>query len=471
MENRLQRLNEELEDILFELNTKYSSDLQAAHVVSRTVEDLPPQSIELNKSIELVSELQNVLIPPLHKVVDGIFGNTPQLPRPLFITRLILFSRSLPTGHALPSSELQTIGSCLLFIAFTTSKALASAVHYKIPDLLNQHGRLSAIALAKLTTPPTEPGALLQLLRLLANSVGIFEYDPEDETFSNNPASSLLATDHWTRWHLWAHLYPTAFYDIFANLENSISESEPQTATQIQYKAEATEPFYALLSRLPWARQFFETIGAGSTAMAPGMLADYPWTEVNEGPVCDIGGGNGEFLFTLLQANEKMTGAILELKGSVAMKAATDNFAAAGESEGEQTGGKFAAVNQRVFSVHAGDFFVEVPPYPVYTIRWTLHNWGEEQSELILRNIRSAIQKARKPNSRLLIIESVVTDSRMGRPAMYGSVIMMAGSKGGKERTEKEWRQLCARTRWTVHGIHVLKNCIPCILDLRPTDE
>lgn len=225
--------------------------------------------------------------------------------------------------------------------------------------------------------------------------------------------------------------------------------------------------------RLPWARDFHETLGAGATAMAPGMLADYPWAEVanvggygaaeaEEGGeiiVCDLGGGNGEFLWTLLSAHNSMRGALLEI-GEAAAVARANFF-----GDGKGTEARFADVAARVVAVDAGDFFVKVPSYPVYTIRWTLHNWADEQAEIILINVRKAI--VHRAESRLLVIESVVQSGRMGRPAVYGSVIMAAGSKGGRERTEGEWRDLCGRTGWSLHSIHRLRNCIPCVLDLR----
>ena len=113
------------------------------------------------------------------------------------------------------------------------------------------------------------------------------------------------------------------------------------------------------------------------------MLADYVlWDEVKHSVVCDLGGGNGQFLAELLRRFPAMRGAMLELEGTA--RVAQELYFGQrrhGEDEEESTEGKaakgsrqqqpppFVDVASRVLAVHAGDFFVEVPPYTVYTIR------------------------------------------------------------------------------------------------------
>ena len=198
--------------------------------------------------------------------------------------------------------------------------------------------------------------------------------------------------------------------------------------------------------------------------MAPGLLADYPWHELLPGPVCDLGGGNGEFLFTILDRFSEMTGAVLELEDSTALRSAVQNF--------NSETGKFSSVNSRLIDVHSGNFLREVPSYPFYTIRWTLHNWGDDETVQILKNVRTAILKSeQRQGRRLLVVEAVVKPNEvLSRPAMYGSLVMMSGAKNGKERSEREWQELCQRSGWRIHRVFDLRNCIPNILDLRPVE-
>ena len=219
--------------------------------------------------------------------------------------------------------------------------------------------------------------------------------------------------------------------------------------------AEASEGLYSLLGRQRWAREFHETLGAGARASAPGLVGGYPWKEVEKlGSLCDLGGGNGELVATLLEANEGLRGLVLEI-------GKTADFARGNFAEG----GKFAGVGSRA-EVVEGDFFKEVPQFPVYTCRWTFHNWDDEKAGVILRRAREGLVKVE--GARMLIVDAVVTMGRMGRPAMYGSAVMMSGAKGGKERTEDEWRALCEGSGWRVEKIYRLRTCLTCIIDLRP---
>jgi hypothetical protein len=54
--------------------------------------------------------------------------------------------------------------------------------------------------------------------------------------------------------------------------------------------------------------KFHATLGAGAAAQAPGMLADYPWGELGDATVLDVGGEGGDFVVALLR------GTILELE-------------------------------------------------------------------------------------------------------------------------------------------------------------
>ena len=344
--------------------------------------------------------------------------------------------------------------SCL---AFARSSALEAAISYSIPTLLAAHGPQTVPALASLSNPPLSPSALAQTLTLLA-SHGIFAYDSATGLIANNRPSLLLTEHHWTRWRLWGLLYPSAFAEIFRALPASLPAGEERSAMHIACGATAPdEPLYTLLARQPWADRFHEVLGAGAAALAPGLLADYNWSEIEEArlSVCDLGGGNGELLATLLGAHPRLKGAILELERTAEI--ARRNFF--------DPMGRFRAVRDRVVTVHVGDFFTNVPPYPVYTIRWTLHNWDDERAETILERAKEAI--IRDAGCRLLIIDAVVTMARLSRPALYGSAVMMSGAKEGRERTEGEWRDLIAKSGWRLDAIYRLRNCVPSVLDLR----
>ncbi|KAF2235242.1 S-adenosyl-L-methionine-dependent methyltransferase [Viridothelium virens] len=346
--------------------------------------------------------------------------------------------------------------------AFVTSKALLAAVVYRIPDILAAHGPLTVSDICSKSEPPISPSQTEPLLQLLC-SLGIFTLDITSSTFANSPASTLLTRFHWTQWYRWVSVYPGPFYELFTHLPSALPESESRSALQIARGAVADTPTYALLGKEPWYADLQGMMAAGATAQAPGMLKDYDWGDMAKGgrdsAVCDLGGGDGTFMAALLGANEGMYGAVMELE-RMANVAKEKIF---GEN------GRLAGVKERMIDIHAGDFFNEVPSYSNYVIRWTLHNWGDVDAEKILKKIRGAL--INREGSRLCIVESVLADGgggRLGRPALYGSIVMAVGGKGGMERTEKQWEALAEHAGWMVAGIYGLRNCIPSIIDLRP---
>jgi hypothetical protein len=99
--------------------------------------------------------------------------------------------------------------------------------------------------------------------------------------------------------------------------------------------------------------------------------------------------------------------------------------------------GEFADVGDRVdmSDLIVGDFMVEIPAWEVYTMKWCLHDWDDSKALKVMGNFRKAI--TRGPKSRLIILESILTEGRMGRLSRYGDLIM-AMSANGQERTEAQ---------------------------------
>jgi hypothetical protein len=84
-----------------------------------------------------------------------------------------------------------------------------------------------------------------------------------------------------------------------------------------------------------------------------------------------------------------------------------------------------------------------------YHLGWILHNWSDEKSKQILRQIRSAMTA----ESVLLINDMILPEA--GVPAFAASLdLVMLGACGSRERTMKEWREILGDV-----GL-VVKECI-----------
>jgi SAM-dependent methyltransferase len=114
--------------------------------------------------------------------------------------------------------------------------------------------------------------------------------------------------------------------------------------------------------------------------------------------VLDVGGGPGNLLAALLEANPSLTGAVFE-RPPVA-EAAIQWLHAAGLSHRSD--------------VLEGDFFESIPAtYDVYVLSHVIHDWDEARCLTLLANCRRAMA----PGGRLLIVETVLPGPNEPSPA------------------------------------------------------
>jgi gliotoxin/aspirochlorine biosynthesis O-methyltransferase len=332
-----------------------------------------------------------------------------------------------------------------------SSKCLCAAVELGVPDILSK----APMTLADLAEASgARPDRLRQVLRVLYN-LGIFSYDPTTDSFSNNHTSTLLLSTHWTQWHNWVDLYGNVFYDMARSIPAQVKKNETRMAGQIEFKTDMD--MFSYFNSQGWLPRLHQTLGGGAIAQAPGILADYPWETVANGTVMDVGGGGGALIALLLRKYKTMTGAVLDLKSVI--EHARTLF--------HSPDGQFADVGDRLpkENLIAGDFLKEIPTFEVYTMKWCLHDWDDSKSLTILTNIRKAI--ALGPKSRLIVLESMLRDGRMGRLSRYGDITMMI-SANGQERTEQDWRRLASQTGWEITNIYQLRDAWPCAIEMIP---
>lgn len=336
------------------------------------------------------------------------------------------------------------------FFGYMNSKCLVAAVELGIPDALKER----PLTLDQLVaTVHARPDRTRQVMRALHNN-GIFHYDPQSDEYSNNFVADMLTSSHWTQWHNWVDLYGNEFYDIARGIPASLKEDTKRSAAQHNFDTD--DDMFTYFERQGWLPRLHRTLGGGAIAQAPGILADYPWHEIGDQTVIDIGGGGGSLIAALLRNHKTMRGGVFDLDKVIEHIRPFFN-----------PGGQFEDVGDRVSSedLVAGDFLDKVPAYNVYTIKWCLHDWKDEDALKILRNIRNAIIQGEK--SRLVILESIRADGEMGRLSRYADINMMMTAKG-QERSENEWRQLAEGSGWAISQIYPIRNAWVSAIDLRP---
>lgn len=255
--------------------------------------------------------------------------------------------------------------------------------------------------------------ALYRILRALA-SVGVFAERP-DGRFELTPLAETLRDDVPGSRRAMAIMMGEEHHRCYGDLLESVRTGE--TAFERIYG----QPIFAYLAEHPeQARTFDAAMTAIHGPETEAVLDAYDLSGFNL--VADIGGGNGTTLVGTLKRHPNLKGLLFDMPGVV---------------ERARTGIGAAGLADRCRTV-AGDFFQSVPEgADAYMLRHIIHDWDDEKSIAILRNVRKAIGA----NGKLLIVESVIPP---GNGPSFGKLLdlTMLLIPGGLERTEEEFARL-----------------------------
>ncbi|HKS27411.1 MAG TPA: methyltransferase [Pyrinomonadaceae bacterium] len=293
------------------------------------------------------------------------------------------------------------------------TQALYVAAKLGLADLVAEKP-LHTSELAAATDTKERP--LYRILRTLA-SVGVFrEVDPK--VFALTPAASLLRSDVagsmrngiiflGEEWH----------WKVWGNMMSSLRTGKPAWGA-----VHGVEVFEYFTANPEHYEIFNRAMTDMSVSTAPSVVEAYDFSGIET--LADIAGGHGFLLSQVLKANPKMKGILFDVPPVI--KGAGELL----EREG---------VADRVETV-TGNFFESVPAgADAYMMKHIIHDWNDEDSARILRNINSVL----RPDGRVLIVETIVPE---GNEPHYSKLLdlEMLTSPGGVERTAEEYRELLA---------------------------
>ena len=293
------------------------------------------------------------------------------------------------------------------------TQALAVAAELNIADMLAEKPQ-SVADLAAATE--THEGALYRVLRSLA-SVGIFT-ETDGKIFANTPYSEPLRSGapnsmrngaifmgaDW-HWKVWGE----ALY--------SVKSGKPAWG-----HAHGKEVFDYFPENPQHAAIFNNAMTDMSMGTAPVVVEAYDFSGVET--LADIAGGHGYLLSQILKANENLKGVLFDMPQVI------EGAPVLLEKEG---------VKNRVETV-AGDFFASVPSADAYIMKHIIHDWDDDRSIAILKNIHAAMNG----DGKVLIVETVVPENNEPHYSKLLDLEMLV-SPGGAERTATEYRELLAR--------------------------
>lgn len=291
---------------------------------------------------------------------------------------------------------------------YRVSQAMYVAATLGIADLLKDGSRTSDELGA---ATGTDADTLYRLLRALA-AVGVL-HEEEARRFALTQLGDQLRSDHPRSLAGWAAYVGRSYYwEAWGHLLDSVRTGE--NAFRLLHATDV----WTYRSEHPEESMIFDRAMVAQTGASKQALLDgYDFSRFRT--VCDVGGGYGTLLASLLGKYRTMNGILFDQPHVVA-----------------NAGDVLRDVAERC-RVVAGSFFESVPEgADAYVLRAILHDWEDEHATRILRACRQAVN-----GGSLLVIERVVGDSNEDLATKLSDLNMLV-SPGGRERTVGEFSAL-----------------------------
>jgi hypothetical protein len=308
-------------------------------------------------------------------------------------------------------------------MAYSRSSVLSAGARLGVADALGDAERSSQEIAA---TCHADAGSMYRLLRAMA-ALGLLEETKPQHfrlTAMGQPLRKDVANSAWAGVVFWA--------DLLADSWSQLGECVRTGQSAAQVMAQAGRP--SRWSQDPEASAIFRAV-MGTAPMEGYAPIAAAWPFPANGVVADLGGGGGALIRAVLERHPKLRGMLVDREASI--EAAGDHF-------------KGSATVDRCELI-AADLAEGVPPgADVYMLKHVLHGYTDDKAVAILRLCRAVVP----PAGSLLVIEFVLPDVVSApMPELAGrfmSDLNMMAVTGGRERSEREWRQLMEEAGFTL---------------------
>ena len=243
--------------------------------------------------------------------------------------------------------------------------------------------------------------------------------------FGLTTTGSLLRADHPDGLRDWVRFAGSDWMsDIWNHASHTLRTGESATR-------EATgQEFFDYLDSTPAADALFDGAMRGGSGMQSRLLVDaIDFTRFHR--ICDVAGGTGQTLTTVLASAPEAEGVLVERRSVI------------DRAEAELRG---RAVARRIELVE-GDMFDAVPPgCDCYLLLAVVHDWDDASAIAILTNVRDQIGLV----GRAVVVEAVVPERPDADFATMADVLMLVLTGAGRERTGEEFERLFGAA-----GLHI----------------
>ncbi|KAJ9170893.1 hypothetical protein P3X46_018956 [Hevea brasiliensis] len=309
---------------------------------------------------------------------------------------------------------------------FIKSMSLKCAVQLGISDAINSHGKPMTLSelVSALSVHPTKTQHLYRLMRLLIHS-GFFALqkvadDHSQEGYFLTPASRLLLKDN-----------PFGSSPLITLVLDPIL-TEPYNCMSTWFQNDDPSAFVTAFGETMWEKSSRESgfnrllnASMGGDSSLIGKAVIIKCKEVFEGlnSLVDVAGGTGNMAKAIADAFPDLKCTVFDQPHVVADLQGSKNLNFLG-----------------------GDMFKAVPPADAILLKWTLHDWRDEECVKILKNCKEAlVTRNDKQGGKVIIIDMVVGDQ--DDDDKFTETKLLFDIEGmsclvGKQRNEKEWANL-----------------------------
>jgi hypothetical protein len=270
-----------------------------------------------------------------------------------------------------------------------------------------------------------DPDALGRLLRALI-SKGIFA-QRDDGRYELTPLADVLRSDAPVSMAATARFIGAGQHREHWSLLTEAIKTGSSVVTNLRGKA-----FFDYLGDEPEYRQIFNDAMTSLSGLAIGPVVDaYDFTQF--GTIVDVAGGHGRLLAAILASAPDAQGVLYDLPEVIAGAPALLRESHVAERVRLAEGSFFDGVST------GGD---------AYVLKNIIHDWDDDASVRILRNVRSAAPAG----AALLLVETVIPEDD-GNPIGKWMDMEMLIINDGRERTAGEYRRLFEEAGFQMIGV------------------
>jgi len=288
---------------------------------------------------------------------------------------------------------------------YSLSRCLHVVADLGVADAMGDSPQTAA-ALAK--SSGSNADALNRVLRLLSCH-GIFE--SRDGKFAHTPASQLLRSDHPRSMRSFVRMLGLPVnWAAYGKLDHTVRTGQSAMSQVLP------DGLFRYFADHPEVSQIFNQAMMGKAqAQIAGVVGNYSFSDFNL--IGDIGGGQGHLLEAVLAANPHLRGVLFEAPHVI-----------------DQASG----IASDRLSLQAGDFFKDkMPACDAYLMMDIIHDWSDEESTRILKNLR----RSSPAHAKLLLVEAVIRDDSIPNFVKVLDIHMMT-LVTGRQRTWQEFEKL-----------------------------